>query len=58
MKNPILHGVLQFVVFALPIVISANFGWEQLTIGGILSLVLKAAENRLSGLTVGGNPRF
>jgi hypothetical protein len=42
LKNPIVHGVVSVVLFAIPLVLSSNNPALTLTVGGILNAVYHA----------------
>ncbi len=55
-NNPIVHSIVNIILFALPFVISHGGSWQQMTVGGILMAIYKALQNKYQGLTVGGRP--
>lgn len=57
-NNPIVHGIIQVVLFVLPIVIAQGGSWQALTIGGVLTAVYQALKNKSSGLTLGGSHMY
>jgi len=56
-NNPIVKGIISVILFALPLIIAQGGSWQALTLGGILTAIYKALQNKQSGLTLGGAQR-
>lgn len=56
-NNPVVHGVVSALLFAIPLVIAAGGSWQNLTLGGILAGLYQILKNKSAGLTAGGSPR-
>lgn len=53
-NNPITHGVVSIILFALPLIIMSGGSWQSLTLGGLLAAAYQALKNKANNLTVAG----